>query len=346
MKNKAKLSIAFLTSITASVCVLTSLTSCSSTSQVNTYSYVIDTSDFNEFKSLTATSLLTDIANNNTKQTDALLAVIAKSISNQTQKEFAFSSDAYFTGTYKKKYNNTNPTRTTLQLEIKDGSNLYVVDLENMFTFASSGFIPPTQYTYVFDQLNLSTIENTSYLDIDDASWTSAFNSTNNNGYVIPPTVYVIKSKTYRQLTNSTAQYVIVYSVDSDYLEQINGLPNASSFRDITVTVNLSPYLDKQLQTEFTLTVENIKTAFGANATLQTVQSMQEVEVFNKLKTYVSTLGNIQPLRDCISTTDATKVEGFSRVASITNSNQLIIKFKSNANYINGFNYSFVLNFA
>lgn len=346
MKKFLKIIISLSLPITITAAPL--LSSCTQQNDVMILTYNIDATRDSNLYSHTITTWISFISNDNKQEITNLLSSVAKLISSDQDQEFQFSDDAYVDGVPMSTYNNINPTRGDLLFVIKDGSKQYNVNLQNLFIYTSDAFTPPTKSTYTFNQVNLSTIENTNYTDIIDSTWTLAFNSTTNgSGFVIPPNLYVIKSKELRKLENSNQeQYIIVYDIDSNYKEQISLLSNADAFTSITVTVNLSPYLNKELKTDFDLDKTEINKAFGNDATLSSIQAMSEVDIFNKLKLYVDSLQTIQPLRDCVDKNDSTKISGFAKQVSIGNDNELTIKFQTNSDYIETYRYTFVLNFA
>lgn len=346
MKKFLKTIISLSLPITIAVTPL--LSSCTQQNNVMILTYNIDATRDSNLYSHTITTWISFISNNNKQEITNLLSSIANSISNDQDQEFQFSDNAYVDNVPIPTYNNANPTRGDLLFVIKDDNKQYNVNLQNLFIYTSGAFTPPAKSAYTFDQINLSTIENTNYVDIIDSTWTLAFNSTTNgNGFVIPPNLYVIKSKELRKLENSNQeQYIIVYDIDLDYREQISLLSNASAFTSITVTVNLSPYLNKELKTNFNLDKAEINKAFGNGTTLSSIQAMSEVDIFNKLKLYVDSLQTIQPLRDCVDKNDSTKISDFTKQVSIGNDNELTIKFQTNSDYIETYRYTFVLNFA
>lgn len=334
-------------SLSATIAAASLLSSCVQKDNATVSTYNINATKDSNLYAHTITEWISFITNNNKPKIAQLLSSIASFISNKQNSEFQFSDKAYIDSVPRPVYTNTNPTRGNLLFVIKDDDKQYDINLYNLFIFASGIFIPPTQSTYTFDQVNLSPIENTNYTEISDATWTLAFNSTTDGSeFVIPPTLYVIKAKALikSEIANQY-KYVIVYDIDPNYKGQVSLLSNASAFTSIIVTVNLSPYLNKELKTNFTLDQTEINKAFGENTTLSSIQAMSEVDIFNKLKLYVDSLQTIQPLRNCVDKNDPTKVSGFSKQVSIANSNELTIKFQTNRNDIETYRYTFVLNF-
>ncbi len=334
-------------SLPTTIAATSLLSSCVQKDNVTVSAHNIDATKDSNLYSHTITTWISFITNNNKQKIIQLLSSIANLISNDQNLEFRFSDKAYIDSIPRPVYNNTNPTRGNLLFVIKDYDKQYDINLQNLFIYTSDIFIPPTQSTYTFDQVDLPTIENTNYTDVSDSTWTLVFNSTTNgSGFVIPPTLYVIKAKTLikSEIANQY-KYVIVYDIDPNYKGQISLLSNASAFTSIKVTVNLSPYLNKELKTDFNLGQTEINKAFGNNTTLSSIQAMSEVDIFNKLKLYVDSLQTIQPLRNCVDKNDSTKILGFSKQVSIGNSNELTIKFQTNSDYLETYRYTFVLNF-
>ncbi len=346
MKNFWKIIISL--SLPTTIIATPLLSSCTQQNDIMILTYNIDATKDSNLYSHTITTWISFITNNNKQKIIQLLSSIANLISNDQNSEFQFSDKAYIDSIPRPVYTNTNPTRGNLLFVIKDGSKQYNVNLQNLFIYTSDIFIPPTKSTYTFDQVNLPTIENTNYTDVSDSTWTLVFNSTTNgSGFVIPPNLYVIKAKVLIKSENSNQhQYIIVYDIDPNYKGQISLLSNSSAFTSIIVTVNLSPYLNKELKTNFDLDKAEINKAFGNDATLSSIQAMSEVDIFNKLKLYVDDLQTIQPLRDCVDKNDSTKISGFTKQVSIGNDNELTIKFQTNSDYIETYRYTFVLNFA
>ena len=244
----------------------------------------------------------------------------------------------------RKNYQSEFPTTiVNLELKIKNNDSIFNVDINNLFIFASSHFKAPTKYNYEFEQVNLSSIANESYKNINDAEWTNAFNATDKVNFVIPKNIYVITSK---KLEGNKLTFT--YTVDNAYIEQINSLSNKEAFKDITVVVTLSPFIDKKPQYSFKLNNEQSKSIFGNDATIDTVNAMTELDIYNKLVEYVRTLENIQPIRNCIDPNDPNKIFGFDkRKVIISNSINatLIIKFKTSDTSQKTIEYQFELEF-
>lgn len=340
-------------SLFASVITLGAVTpvisSCATTTEFKTKSYSLDVLTNTTLNQYTSGDIIYAILNNNSNVIDVLLNEVESSIQKtDNNTSFAFTSNVYFNATPHQEYNASNPTYTNLVLKIADGNIAYNITLENMFVMSSTNFVPPNNYSYSFDQVDLYSISGVTYNEINNSSWTSAFNATDSSSYIIPPSIYEVKSKTYQTTTNTNygGIYTITYGVATDYEDQIKTLSNASSFKDIVVVVNLSPYIGKVLETSFKLDQTAISTAFGEEATIDTIRSMYEIDVYEKLKDYVATISTVQPLRDCISKTDSTKVVGYQLSNSITSPNTLYISFQTNSDSLSTYTYTFVLEFS
>ena len=330
--------------------IVPAISSCSNVSvKLKTKSYSLDALTNTTLNQYTSGDIIYAILNNNSNVIDVLLNEVESNIKKtDNNTSFAFTSNVYFSATPHQEYNSSNPTYTNLVLKITDGNTAYNITLENMFVMSSTNFVPPSNYSYSFNQVDLYSISNVAYNEINNSIWTSAFNASNSSSYIIPPSIYEIKSKTYQPTTNTNygGIYTITYGVATDYVDQIKTLSNASSFKDIVVVVNLSPYIGKVLETSFKLDQSAINSAFGDNTTIDTVRNMYELDIYEKLKDYVATISTVQPLRDCISKTDSTKVEGYQLSNSITSPNTLYISFQTNSDSLNTYTYTFVLEFS
>lgn len=234
-------------------------------------------------------------------------------------------------------------TLINLELKIKNNNSIFNIDINNLFVFSSSYFQTPTKYNYEFQQVDLSSIANESYKNINDAEWTNAFNATDKVNFVIPKNIYVIENKKIEG-----DKLTFTYTVDDAYVEQINWLPNKDEFKDITIVVTLSPFIDKKPQYLFKLSDKESKSIFGKDATIDTVNAMSELDIYNKLVGYVGELEDIQPIRNCIDPNDPNKIFGFDkRKVIISNSinETLIIKFKTSDTSQETIEYQFELEF-
>lgn len=319
------------------------------TTQVETKSYSLDALTNTTLNQYTSGDIIYAVLNNNSNVIDVVLSEISNSIkTTDNDNSFNFTNNAYFSATPYQEYNSSNPTYTNLVLNIKDNDTIYKVTIENMFVMSSTNFVPPSNYSYSFNQVNLYAIKDTIYNSVNNSTWTTVFNATNSSEYVIPPNIYEIKSKVYQTTTNTNygGIYTITYGVATDYVEQIKTLSNADLFKDIVVVVNLSPYIGKVLETSFLLKQDAITQAFGENATIDSVRSMYELDVYERLKSYVSTISGVQPLRDCISKTDSNKIVGYQISNSITTPNILLISFQTNSDSLETYTYTFMLEFS
>lgn len=287
------------------------------------------------------------LENQNSEQ--SILFDIIKTNLSTTEEPFNWSNDMYVK-TVTQVTNSNNYSLSNLNVKIDNINEIIDVTIKNLFIYGNSLFTPPTTYTYTFDQTSLSQIEEIEYKNINDSQWTNAFNNTLVDGFIIPPIGYYIVSKELEPVENPT-KIIITYGMNPIYQSQINSLPNADQFKDIVITVNLSPYNGKTYRDTFTLSSNNgnkneIEACFGEGATFESINALPELEIYNKLKDYVSTLenGTVQPLRNCISTTNANKIVEFSKTTSIGNTSMKIV-FSSNSTYIKKYFYTFVLQF-
>lgn len=335
MGKRWKIFTSLFTSVMTLGAITPMISSCTTTAvKLKTKSYSLDVLTNTTLNQYTSGDIIYAILNNNSNVVDVVLSEIESSIKKtDSNTSFAFSSSVYFSAKPVQEYNSSNPTYTNLVLKITDSNTIYDITLKNMFVMSSTNFTPPSNYSYSFNQVDLYTISDVTYSEINNATWTSAFNATDSSSYIIPPSIYEVKSKTYQTTTNTNygGIYTITYGVATDYVDQIETLSNASSFKDIVVVVNLSPYIGKVLETSFKLDQTAISTAFGEDATIDTIRSMYEIDVYEKLKDYVATISTVQPLRDCISKTDSTKVVGYQLSNSITSPNTLYISFQTNS---------------
>lgn len=265
---------------------------------------------------------------------------------NNENNKIILNNDARFVDSKILFNNNDSKTTTTclIQTIFENNQKKYEIDLKNIFYFANNIFTPPTIYTYTFNQVDLSNISDRSYNSINNAEWTNAFNSYTNSKIgklIIPQFAYKITSKILD--SNNPLLYTITYSVDPLYSYQISLLPNAVNFKDITIIVNLSPYINKKLQTEFSLNQADIDLAFGTNTTIDSINKLSPLQIYQKLSEYVKiNLPDIQPIRDCLENSVPL---GFQKIQNITNSKQLEIQFESNNSSIIKYKYIFNLTF-
>lgn len=321
----------------------------SSTIKVETKTYNLDVLTNDTLNKFTSNDIIYAILSNNSNVVDIVLSEIENKIkTSENDTSFSFTNDVRFSSTPKQEYNSSNPTYTNLVLKITDLNTIYDITLQNMFTMSSTNFVPPSNYYYSFDQVNLFAIKDTIYNTISNSAWTAVFNATNTLNYIIPPNIYEVKSKVYKVTTNSQygGIYTITYGISEDYVQQINTLSNAKLFKDIVVVVNLSPYVGKVLETSFMLDQNAINKTFGEGTTIDSIRNMYELNVYERLKEYVANINTVQPLRDCVSKTDSTKIVGYQVSNSITSPNKLHIYFQTNFDSLDTYTYTFVLEFS
>ena len=97
------------------------------------------------------------------------------------------------------------------------------------------------------------------------------------------------------------------------------------------------------MQTEFSLNQADIDFAFGTNTTIDSINKLSPLQIYQKLSEYVKiNLPDIQPIRDCLENSIPL---GFQKIQNITNSKQLEIQFESNNSSIIKYKYIFNLTF-
>lgn len=177
------------------------------------------------------------------------------------------------------------------------------VTVDNLLVYALDGLTPPSveQLNQTFDQVNLASISNLNPDEISDAMWVEAINTYQPNS--IPAMLYRLVQRgmiNHGSGYNGPEQYQLVFEANPEYKNYISQLPNWSDFKPITITINLSPYLNKKLVTSFSLSSDQTQSYFGPNATIASVQSMSQQQIFEKLSAYVKANDTIQPLRNCL----------------------------------------------
>lgn len=321
-------------------------TSCVSISQQEKYiELVIDTkinTEYVELRKYTCDEWITFAKEfydqNNNTQINTLFKII------QIHESSFIPNDTTEILEVKKNYKSDYPaTLANLELLIKSNEIIFNINIKNLFIFSSSNFIPPKKFNYSFDQINLSTIADKSYKNINDAEWTNAFNATDKNSFVIPKNIYVITNK---EIINN--KIIITYKVDVAYIDQINLLPNKFEFKDITIEVTLSPFINKTPKYSFILNNIETQKAFGNNITIDIVNEMSELEIYNKLVKYVDMLEDIQPIKNCVDPNNPNKIFGFDKRKVIINNSineKLLIKFKTSDTTQKTIEYKFELEF-
>lgn len=323
---------------TLSSCVVNS----KSINEIRTEINVLEDPNFVEIKKYTADDWIRFFNDNNIDKINEIKSAIEKNIQ-LTDKQFLFNENSSIIS-ITKQLNSDNITYTSLKIEINNINSKVVSLIKNIPIFSSAYFKPPIKTSYSFEQINLSSLENTPYQSINDAQWTNAFNEYDKNTYVIPNNIYEVVSKEL----SSNGNYIIKYSVVKDYLNQVQSLPNADQFKDITVTVKLSPYIGKELKLDFNLDEIEIKKAFGTNATWDSINALPDLTIYTKLSNYVDSLKTIQPIRDCKDINNPNNIVGFSKKGNIINNsivNRLTINFETNQKNVKKYRYIFILEF-
>lgn len=245
-----------------------------------------------------------------------------------------------------------NPTAANLcNLVVKLYSQKQNIELTvtvaNLLVYALDGLTPPSveQLNQTFDQINLAAISNMNPDQITDAMWVDAINTYQPNA--IPAMLYRLVQRgmiNHGSGYDGPAQYQLVFEINPEYKQYITQIPNLDQFKPITITINLSPYLNKKLVTNFTLTSDQTQSYFGPQATIASVKAMSQQQIFEKLSAYVESNNTIQPLRNCLDANNNLYSFLFLPEAVI---NGAIIQFSTDPNSSTSqrYVYSFYLSF-
>ena len=197
------------------------------------------------------------------------------------------------------------PTKSNLEVKINNYSKKQSVQftIQNLNSVTSIGFEKPTSFNLTFNQLDLDSIANLDPKDISDAAWTEAINATNTTAAVIPYNLYSLTKKEYNP--SNAQQYLLTYEINNEYSSQLGN--SVDEYKPINVTIELSPYLNKEPKFEFNLSANDVSTYLGESLdsydelVSNTNNSDGQKTLYNALQNYVNSLKTIQPLRECIN---------------------------------------------
>ncbi|MDE7221798.1 MAG: hypothetical protein K2N40_00805 [Ureaplasma sp.] len=249
-----------------------------------------------------------------------------------------------------------NQSKVNISFNCSYNGNIYNIIIKNIYLFANSIFRP--SYLFVgenssqyktFSQEDLGSISNISYKDITGSQWKEQINNyflqanPKSDNWIIPDFGYIYDKGVLK--TNNI--YELHYIVNPIYKEQISKLANASQFGEIIINIQISPYAGKELKTSFVLETSDVKKFFNNATTFDEIINMQQIDIYNALNKYVSSLSTIQPLRDCLlsnSTNNTQVVNNYNMVTNeYSNPPTIVITFESITTP--SYNYKFTLNF-
>ena len=218
--------------------------------------------------------------------------------------------------------------------------------ISGLFAMTNVAFNPPSKDTWSFEQINLPSIAEMDPEEISDAAWTNAINSKQSNPIAIPFNLYSITSRNYVQ----DGKYQLVYKINDQYESQISK-DDLAKYKPITVTITPSPYLNKELKEQFVLTPNEVTKYLGEE--LNTYEKLNskastgqgQVEIYKKLVEFVNAQQGIQPLRNCINSTNNDVYNWELQREILTNG--CVIKFSSDPNSTTSqvYNYQFKITF-
>ncbi|MDE5651600.1 MAG: hypothetical protein K2H80_00860, partial [Ureaplasma sp.] len=263
----------------------------------------VNNSDFIDFLSLLENQMSNNLSNNVSTILDKTMDVSKLDFYNFV--DIGIKIDPNWTEEQKL----ASQSKVNLNFDCSYNNNVYNIIVKNIYLFASSIFRP--SYLFVaensdqyltFSQEELGSISNISYKDITSSQWKTQINdyflqaNPKAKNWIIPDFGYIFKEDV--EIGNNI--YELHYVVNPIYKEQISKLPNASQFGDIVIKIQISPYAGKELQTSFILETNDIKKFFNNASTFDDIINKSQEEIYQGLEKYVSSLTNIQPLRDCI----------------------------------------------
>lgn len=245
--------------------------------------------------------------------------------------------------------NEVNQELTILRLNIND---IPAANLDSQFSNPPQlGELKTTSgisYREIdLQQVNMPTIQNKDPQDISQTEWTTAINLASPNDSSNPQNLPYIPIYIYRissiQLPEKGNDIVtITYSPNEQYKNLIESQTKHkwNEYCNIVVKITLSPYLNKNPQSDFELNTDETTKLFGSDITLDSIYQMNQIDVYNKLKSYVDSLSDVQPLRNCMDSANKSVYSYKCTLGQITFT--ATISFSTNPNDSSDKQYQYV----